>query len=127
MNVSILSNEDLPSFLIMYEEGYIEIAGRSIPNTPMKFYNNLLQEIDKYIPLAPNLTNFHFKLDYFNTSSHRYLVEMLRKLNTLNKNQKKFHVIWYYSENDLDHKEIGEIMSKFLALDFEYLSVKDNY
>lgn len=127
MDVSILSNEDLPSFLIKYEDGYIEIAGRSIPNTPMKFYNNVLQEIDKYIPFAKEVTTFHFKLDYFNTSSHRYLVEILRKLNTLNKNQKTFHVIWYYSENDLDHKEIGEIMSKFLSLDFEYQSVKENY
>jgi hypothetical protein len=127
MDISILSNEDLPSFTIMHKEGFIEIAGRSIPNTPMKFYNHLLQEIDNYIAIAPQTTIFHFKLDYFNTSSHRYLVEMLRKLNTLNKNQKTFNVIWYYSENDLDHKEIGEIMSKFLSLEFEYHAIKENY
>jgi SiaC family regulatory phosphoprotein len=126
MDISILSNEDLPSFTIKHKEGFIEIAGRSIPNTPMKFYNHLLHEIDNYIPIAPLKTIFHFKLDYFNTSSHRYLVEMLRKLNTLNKNQKKFNVIWYYSENDLDHKEIGEIMSKFLSLEFEYQAISES-
>jgi hypothetical protein len=126
MDVSILPNEDLPSFIIKYQEGYIEIAGRSIPNTPMKFYNNLLVEVDKYVANASSKTTFHFKLDYFNTSSHRYLVEIFRKLNTLNKEHKTFNVIWYYSENDLDHKEIGEIMSKFLSLEFEYQVIKEN-
>jgi hypothetical protein len=125
MDVSILQNEDLPSFNIKYSDGYIEIAGRSIPNSPIKFYNNILHEVDKYVLLAPQKTIFHFKLDYFNTSSHRYLVEILRKLNTLNKNGKSFNVIWYYTENDLDHKEIGEIMSKFLSLEFEYKAIKE--
>jgi hypothetical protein len=89
-------------------EGRFLIAGRSIPENSIEFYKPLFEWLDKYVEEAKSNTILDVKLEYFNTSSSKCLVEIFRKLETLQQKNDNVLINWYYEEDDEDMQESGE-------------------
>ena len=88
--------------------GALEIEGRSIPENSTEFYKPVFEWLDAYIDSPSANTEFAFKLEYFNTSSSKCILDVLRKLEKLHINGNKVVVNWFYEEDDEDMKESGE-------------------
>lgn len=89
-------------------EGRFLIAGRSIPENSIEFYKPLFEWLDNYVRQAKSNTILDVKLEYFNTSSSKCLVEIFRKLEALQQKNDNVLINWFYEEDDEDMQESGE-------------------
>ncbi|MGB3780847.1 MAG: DUF1987 domain-containing protein [Tunicatimonas sp.] len=97
-----------PDIAFDADQGYLELKGRSIPEDSVAFYAPLMQWIDAYEKHPQPVTKLVVRLEYFNTSSSKCLIDIFRKLEKLHRQHSKVSVVWYYEEVDEDMKESGE-------------------
>lgn len=101
------------------EMGIFEIGGRSIPEDSVGFYKKIIDWIDEYAASPLPLTEFKFELEYFNTSSSKNILEILKRLEKIHNDINIIKVIWYYEEDDEDMEETGEDYKVLLSVPFE--------
>ena len=107
------------------ETGEFEISGRSIPENSIEFYKPVINWLDNYIESPHTETLLVIKLEYFNTSSSKCLVEILRRLERLNHSH-KVEVKWCYEEEDEDMQESGEDFKEIIKLPIEMVVISDS-
>lgn len=107
-------NPDADTFLI---------SGRSIPENSIEFYRPLLDWLDAYVQNPLDSTVLEVKLEYFNTSSSKCLVEIFRKLEKISDNGKSIFVNWYFDEEDEDMQESGEDFKEIIKIPFKLVQV----
>ena len=114
-----------PKLCFESDTGYFEISGRSIPENSIEFYKPLLEWLDSYANSPNRDTKMTIKLEYFNTSSSKCLVEIFRKLEKIYKNGNLTKVEWYYDEEDEDMQESGEDFREIIKLPIEMIVIKE--
>lgn len=102
--------------------GELIIEGRSYPSDSINFFQPLFEWVEKY---RNKKTTVFIRLEYFNTSTCKQLLSLL-KLVIDNNEGDEVKVLWFYEENDLDVCEIGEHMQSILKINFEYKTYKGN-
>jgi hypothetical protein len=114
-----------PEVLLDSEQGSITLIGRSIPENSIEFYAPVMEWIEKYSIDAKPQTQFNIHLEYFNTSSSKCILDILKKLRNLDQAGKtKVLVNWYYDEDDEDMLEAGEDYREIVNLSFNMIPVK---
>ena len=78
-----------------------ELSGKSIPEDSVGFYNPVIDWLHEYAKTPHFRTTFSFKLEYFNTSSSKVLLDILYILEKIS----GVVVNWYYDEEDEDMEE----------------------
>ena len=106
------------------QNGNFEMSGRSIPENSIEFYKPLLDWLEAYCRDPQKQTELHVNLEYFNTSSSKCLVDILRKLEKINQHH-EVKVFWYYEKEDEDMMESGEDFKKILHLPIELVVVDE--
>lgn len=114
--INIEPSVKTPRIIFDAIEGILEIEGRSIPENSTEFYKPIFEWLDLYIETPVSNTKFNFKLEYFNTSSSKCILDVLRKLEKLHKNGNAVVVNWYYEEDDEDMKEAGENYQRIVSV-----------
>ncbi len=101
----------------------LNVQGRSIPENSLQFYGVLFKWADNFYQDSVEHQNLEvvFKLEYFNTSSSKCILDFLRKLENLNKMGVKVKVYWFYDVRDEDMLEVGQDFKEILDLDIELL------
>jgi len=66
--------------------------------------------------------NFVFDLEYFNVFSSKRILFLLYKLKDIKERGANIKVIWYFSIEDDDMKEVGEDFACMVNLPFEFVS-----
>ena len=79
-NFQLEASPKTPKLTFDYDQGTFEISGRSIPENSIEFYQPLLDWLTDYTKKPQGQTALSIKLEYFNTSSSKCLVEIFRKL-----------------------------------------------
>lgn len=105
------------------EVGHMEIQGRSIPENSLDFYVPLKLWIDDYINHPRNKTVLEVKLEYFNTSSSKCILDIFRKLEQLTKQGLEVEINWYYEADDEDMHEAGEDYQAIVKVPFNLIAV----
>ena len=118
-NINIESTSKTPKVDFHVGSGVLEIAGRSLPENSTEFYKPVFDWLDQYIEESNSNTSFNFKLEYFNTSSSKCILDILRKLEKLHKTGKSVVVNWYYEEDDEDMMEAGENYQRIVSVPIE--------
>ena len=113
-----------PKLLFSSETGEFEISGRSIPENSIEFYKPIINWLDNYIRDPNQHTLLVIKLEYFNTSSSKCLVEILRRLEILN-DQSIVKVKWCYEEEDEDMQESGEDFKEIIKIPIEMVLISE--
>ncbi len=110
-----------PEIKLDAANGQFLIAGRSIPENSIEFYKPLFDWLDNYVDSPLTETVMNVKLEYFNTSSSKCLVEVFRRLETLKSNGKGIVINWYYEEDDEDMQESGEDFKEIIKVPINML------
>jgi hypothetical protein len=105
--------------------GVMQLSGRSTPENSVEFYKRLLDWLDEYAQKPCSKTELNIKLEYFNTSSSKCLLDIFKSFNNLHKSGNDVLVKWYYEEEDEDMQEAGEDYSDLLNVPFEIIEVKE--
>ena len=102
-------------------ENKLTLAGRSIPENSIQFYDPLIAWTESYCAAGPSQMEVHIKLEYFNTSSSKCLMDLLKRVEACNGDAQ---VYWYYEEEDEDMQEAGEDYAAIIQLPFKLVEVQ---
>jgi hypothetical protein len=119
--LNILANIDTPSVICNNEKGEMFIKGISIPENSMGFYEQIIRWVSEKIDTNKDRFDIHVQLEYFNTSSLKSLLNLMKK--AIEKKSENFavNVKWHYDADDEDMKYRGEELSLILKYPFEYI------
>lgn len=115
-----------PYIKLDHTTGIMEFKGRSTPENSVEFYD----PINKWlIDLIANPISLPvvvmLKFEYFNTSSSKCILDVLKKFAELKKAGVDVKVEWYYEEDDDDMKEAAEDYSDIVKIPFEIIEVPE--
>ena len=103
------------------EKNIFELSGRSIPEDSVGFYKKILDWIEEYGSQPNPKTEFKFELEYFNTSSSKNILELLKKLEKIFQDGNDVRILWYYDEDDEDMEETGEDYQALLSVPLDLI------
>jgi hypothetical protein len=121
--VSLDSTKKTPEVLLD-PDGKIRIGGRSIPEDASKFYDFILNWVLEYVESPKDSTTVDIELEYFNSGSAKYVMQILRELSELHSSNRDLQVNWYYEEGDDDILERGEYYSSILDLEINFIETE---
>lgn len=120
--IDIRGNKKIPTILFDSEKGLIEIKGRSIVENAPGFYEPLIDWLNDYEkkPQAETTVNIH--MEYFNTSSSKWIFTIAKKLKDIYDKTGNVNVRWWYDDEDI--LEYIEIIQKVTKLPMELIPVE---
>ena len=134
MNSLIIPATDFtPKVNFILETGQLEISGISRPEDVAGFYEeplNWLSRFEETILRSEKRYEFQdlhliFQLSYFNSSSSKYIIQMLRHIKNLIGQGIPVTIDWFYEEGDEKMLEDGEDLAEAVELDFNYIELKN--
>ena len=118
---NLIINDSIKTPSVAFDiTGILEIKGKSIPENSLEFYRPIFEWLDNYSQTPAPKTELKISLEYFNTSSSKCLLDILRRLETINLSGKsEVKVSWYYDADDEDMMEAGEDYQALVKVPFE--------
>ncbi|MCC6701675.1 MAG: DUF1987 domain-containing protein [Fluviicola sp.] len=124
-NLHLEGSAKTPSIHFDAVAGKLELKGRSIPENSVEFYKPLNDWIDAYGKSPVGETIVDVKLEYFNTSSSKCILDLFKKLETISGERTKVSVNWYFEEDDEDMEEAGQDYQAIIGLPFNIIEVEE--
>lgn len=107
-----------PKILFDAGNGIFRIEGRSIPENSIQFYTPVWDWLKEYQKQPLEKTEVVFHLEYFNTSSSKCLVDILRHFEEIAATGKLVTIRWEFEKDDEDMEESGKDFSAILKIPF---------
>jgi len=107
-------------FVSLDPSGKFRIRGRSIHENPSKFFDPILDWVLAYLNDPRETTVFDIELEYFNSGSSRYILDILTLLME-RKADKKLIINWYFEDGDDDLLERGQYYESILNTKFNFI------
>ncbi len=117
----VKKTSNTPEVFFSPSEGILKIEGRSIPEDPGDFFDNIINIITRYYQDPKELTKVDIKLEYINSGSSKYMLELMR---ILKRNYDAGHdciVNWYYEEDDESIQELGQHYQATVQIPFKII------
>ncbi|MBL4655056.1 MAG: DUF1987 domain-containing protein [Bacteroidia bacterium] len=102
------------------EDNILEISGSSLPLDAKEFYQPIIHWINQYANAYLKNIKVVFQLNYFNTASARYLLDIMVGVDGFITDGKNAKILWYYDKDDFEMLESGEEFAELVAVPFEY-------
>lgn len=106
-------------------DGSFLITGRSIPENSIEFYKPLFDWLDNYAESPNEETVMDVKMEYFNTSSSKCLVEVFRRLELVHNKGKSVVINWHFEEDDEDMEESGEDFKEIIKIPINMIMMEE--
>ncbi len=103
---------------IILEPGRIFILGRSIPENPGEFYRPVYNWINQYTRINGHETIIELGFEYINTSSTKWIYNIIKEIAGMNNLSKNVKIIWYYDLGDEDMCELGFMLRSLVDCPF---------
>jgi len=109
--------------------GVLEISGVSRPedvlvffDIPLDWIHTLTIALGEHSMMASELPALKliFNMSYYNTSSSKYMIQILKSFKGVMDYGLDLKVEWHYEEGDDKMKEDGEDLSEVVEIQFEY-------
>ena len=113
--------ENTPEINFDPVSGELEMSGKSIPEDSMGFYSPIIDWLKVYVKRPAEKTTFSFKLEYFNTSSSKLLLDVF---NILEEISDSLSLNWYCEESDEDLEETANDFDEVLNYDIKVIKFK---
>jgi hypothetical protein len=118
--LQIEQTDDSPAVILDQEGNRFRISGKSLPEDVVAFYQPVIDWLSEYRKNPNPLTNFEFKLIYFNTASSKLILDILMILEEMNEEGKKVLVKWLSLASDEDMQDAGHEYEEMVDVPFEH-------
>jgi len=117
----IQAKEDTPEIFLSSTEPS-RIRGRSLPENAYEFYEPILEWITHFS--NSNMKEFTLEIwfDYFNSSTGRYIFEILHRLDK-SASKNSYKIIWKYEKDDDLMIERGEALQSLCSISFNFVEL----
>jgi len=112
-----------PSIRFDAKDGVFEIKGRSIPENSVEFYKPLNEWLDQYMQVPLDKTVVNIRLEYFNTSSSKCILDVFKRLEAIHRSKHDVEINWFYEEDDEDMLEAGEGYDSIIKVPFKMIEI----
>ncbi|PCI94230.1 MAG: nuclear pore complex subunit [Flavobacteriales bacterium] len=128
-NYNIEATENTPKLELNSDNNTLLFEGESRPEDVQKFYQPVLSWLEDYSKHLYFIkdqndtlieVNCNFKFEYFNSSSAKYVMDIINFLKKL-KSSTQLNINWHYEEMDEDMLEAGEEFEKMLDVSFNFI------
>lgn len=131
--IKISSTEKSPRVLFDPDNRRFELEGNSRPENVREFYHPIIDKLKNYFEeilhsdnledYKENPVKFVFKLEYFNSSSAKFISDILVLIGNYSKKGVHIKIYWYFDEGDEDMMEVGEDFSEMIDIPFQMIMV----
>ncbi|MFH0733156.1 MAG: DUF1987 domain-containing protein [bacterium] len=101
--------------------GNLELSGSSFPENATEFFTPTINWIKQYMLEITGKIVFNLKFDYVNSSSIKYISDIIDKLQNYHTGGGEVEINWYYDENDEDIQEMGEDLKEDVDFTFNLI------
>ncbi|MFP4555355.1 MAG: DUF1987 domain-containing protein [Bacteroidales bacterium] len=123
MGILIDKTADCP-YVNFSEEGLLEVEGRSITEDVFSFWQPLVDWVEQYIKVPADHTKVIVYLEYTNSSSNKYLNEMMKLLDKCAAEGNDVKIIWRYEEDDESILMLGHDLDALTTIPFVFEAVE---
>lgn len=117
-----------PEIFLAPDENRFVIAGKSAPEDVRGLYYPVIEWMEAFVAEVrkgnkytdANPLRLKLDLEYFNSSSAKFLFDIFTHLRDLNNEGIPVEIEWYYDEEDTDLREAGEDLALLAELQFRY-------
>lgn len=124
-NLTLEGSAKTPTINFDATSGKLELRGRSIPENSVEFYKPLNEWIENYGASPAGETSVDVKLEYFNTSSSKCILDLFKKLEAIAGGSTNVTVNWFFEEDDEDMEEAGQDYKAIIGLPFNIIEVEE--
>ena len=119
--ISIQGSPKTPTVNFDPERGVLEIKGRSIPENSVDFYQPLFDSLGRYASSPQSATNVKIDLEYYNSSSSKCIVDILRALENIHAKHAGVTINWYFDKDDKTMQDAGEDYQNIIKIPFNII------
>ena len=131
-NLYIEATEFSPKIVFDIKNRKFELVGISRPEDVVAFYESIIYKTESYVESILNeennledfVFNLRFDLDYMNSASSKYILQILDYFKKLYVKGAKIIVEWYYEDIDDQIFEDGEDLSDVIKIPFKLIPRK---
>lgn len=129
--LKIAATEDSPEIILDPSCNRFEFIGESRPENAAKFYGPVLKWFENYESIlffnksnSANISavSFVFRFEYFNSTSAKYIMDILKKIEGLHAQKYPVDIEWDYDKMDEDMLEAGQEWAKQVNVPFRFVS-----
>jgi SiaC family regulatory phosphoprotein len=120
--INIKATDVSPEILLNNTDNVYSISGKSVVSEVDSFYAPVLTWLENFNVETTNKMRFVFDLEYFNIFSSKRILFILYKLSDLREKGVDIDVVWHFSVEDDDMKEVGEDFACMVNLPFEFVT-----
>lgn len=107
--LQLTRTDKTPDVLFDPEAGLLEMKGCSIHENAEAFFRPLLEMVEDYARKPAPRTTVRLTLSYFNSSSSKYILDLLRLVDEVHASGLATATLeWHYDQDDLDMQEAGQ-------------------
>lgn len=123
-------SETTPQLDFNIDEMLFSMEGECRPENVLTFFEPIITWIDEFKVWAPQHSakktlNFNFNLEYYNSSSAKFVFNIFKRLKEIDDNGIAVTMHWHYDILDEDLLECGQEYEKILGLNFKYVAIQD--
>ncbi len=123
-NITMEGSAKTPEISFDASTGVFNLKGRSIPENSVEFYKPVLEWLDQYATQSQAKTVLNVQLEYFNTSSSKCILDLLKKFEKISGNSDVI-INWHYESDDEDMMETGEDYKEIIKVPFNMVEIED--
>jgi len=118
----IIPDDELtPKIVLDKQNNYFEISGKSLPENADIFFTPVTEWVKQYVQDPNTETVLNVKLNYFNSSSVRKVVDILILFEKLCDTESKILLRWYYESGDEMIRDVGKDFQSVVKIPFQIL------
>ncbi|MBK9285314.1 MAG: DUF1987 domain-containing protein [Sphingobacteriaceae bacterium] len=124
-NYSLEASPKTPEIKFDLKQGSLQIKGWSVPENALEFYIPLMDALDKYADIAKPTTKVNIELEYFNTSTSKSIMGVLKKLERIHNGGSEVTVNWHYDKDDEDMLQAMEDYKQVVNIPIQGIVIPD--
>lgn len=117
-----------PEIILAPEEDKFIISGKSAPEDVRTIYYPVIEWLEDFMAWVRDKRPYtdrkplvlQIDLEYFNSSTAKFLYDIITGLQTLANEGTPVEVQWLYDEEDIDLREAGEDLALLCEMQFKY-------
>ena len=118
----IEGSAETPGIILDKDTNTFSFTGKSLPENPIFFYKPVLSWLDDYLDDPNPETRVNFMMAYFNTSSSKIILDIMKRLEQIKNSGHDVVINWMFREDDEDMLEAGEIYSERVSVPFNLIT-----
>ncbi|MGM0407668.1 MAG: DUF1987 domain-containing protein [Bacteroidota bacterium] len=103
--------------------GTLKIIGRSIPENPEDFYDDLFEWVKEYFKNPQKETTINIQLEYINSGSSKFILEFFQLIQDYHAQGNNSKINWYYEEDDEAVFELGKHYQTLINAPFKLIEI----